>query len=377
MRLRSAAATFLATALAATAGAEQVYNVKDYGAAGDGVTNDRDAFIATLNAIPPSGGVCYVPTGTYLIGDPAIQFPSSGIHFKGDGPDSSIVKIAATPRANLINTSGTNNWSIEDLGFDMGNFRAAAAAIHGSGDNWKISGCKVFNIGREGISCSGTHWKIENCVVARTTARSDVSHGILVTPNSGAGHDGLIRGNVVINGNIKMSGYSSSVVENRVAGARYGAGIVTAKAPDSYAITVAKNICHGGRGRDQSDVWVAGIETWARDSTITDNLCFDNEGGGIKVAGFQNTISGNRCYDNGHFGIGTFWGGSLQTSASRSTFLHNTCFEDDKSNFRQTYGYKANSSRLQNIRQVDNTYKNGKGGGLFSRTRRSRSLFHL
>ena len=386
MRFRSAAAIFLGGAVAAAAATEQVYNVKAYGAVGDGVTNDCGAFMATLNAIPPSGGVCYVPAGTYLIGDPGIRFPSSGIHFKGDGQNASILKIAATPRGNLINVSGKNNWSIEDLGFDMGDFVRAAAAIHASGDNWRIARCKVFKIGREGISCEGTHWTIENCLVSRTTARSDVSHCILVTPYTGASHDGMIRGNVAINGNIRMSGYSSSVLDNRVEGCRYGAGIVTVRAPDSYAITVARNTCHGARGRDQSGVWVAGIETWARNSVIADNICFDNEGGGIKVVGFQNVVSGNVCYNNGRFGIGALWGGNLLESASRSTFERNVCFEDAKSLFTQTYAYKASTSRLRQIRQIANNYKNATFGALFSkhegsklkpRSGKSRTIFHM
>jgi hypothetical protein len=288
------------------------------------------------------------------------------------------------PRGSLIDVSGKNNWSIEDLGIDMGDFVGAGAAIHASGDNWRIARCKVFKIGREGIVCEGTHWTIENCVVSRTTARPDVSHCILVTPYTGAGHDGVIRGNVAINGNIRMAGYSSSVLDNRVEGCMYGAGIVTVRAPDSYAVTVARNICHGARGRDQSGCWVAGIETWAKDSVIADNVCFDNEGGGIKVVGFQNVVSGNHCYNNGRFGIGALWGGNLSDSASRSTFEHNVCFEDGTSNFRQTFGYKANSSRLQNIRQVANTYKNDTLAALFSGgsklkppSRKSRSIFHM
>ena len=42
-------------------------NVRDYGAAGDGTTNDRAAFVAALAAVP-TNGTLYVPAGTYLIG---------------------------------------------------------------------------------------------------------------------------------------------------------------------------------------------------------------------------------------------------------------------------------------------------------------------
>lgn len=43
-------------------------NVKDYGATGDGVTDDRAAMQAALNALPANGGTVFVPTGTYVIG---------------------------------------------------------------------------------------------------------------------------------------------------------------------------------------------------------------------------------------------------------------------------------------------------------------------
>lgn len=67
------------------AGSPDVFNVKDYGAKGDGVTDDRAAFQATLAAIPTGGGVCYVPAWTYVIGAPHITISASNIHLQGAG----------------------------------------------------------------------------------------------------------------------------------------------------------------------------------------------------------------------------------------------------------------------------------------------------
>ena len=42
-------------------------NVRNFGAMGNGVTDDTAAFQAAINALPASGGVIVVPSGTYLI----------------------------------------------------------------------------------------------------------------------------------------------------------------------------------------------------------------------------------------------------------------------------------------------------------------------
>lgn len=43
-----------------------IYNVKDYGATGDGITDDTDAINALINDIP-DGSTLYFPSGTYMI----------------------------------------------------------------------------------------------------------------------------------------------------------------------------------------------------------------------------------------------------------------------------------------------------------------------
>ena len=48
----------------------QGYNVRDFGAMGDGVTDDTVAFQAAINtAYANSGGTVFVPAGYYLIND--------------------------------------------------------------------------------------------------------------------------------------------------------------------------------------------------------------------------------------------------------------------------------------------------------------------
>jgi hypothetical protein len=68
-------------------------SVMDFGAVGDGVTDDTAAIQAAINSIP-SGGVIYLPVGTYLTSG-SININTAGVHFIGSGTTVGNVKILA------------------------------------------------------------------------------------------------------------------------------------------------------------------------------------------------------------------------------------------------------------------------------------------
>lgn len=86
--------------------ANAAVNVKDFGAVGDGVTDDTAAIQAALD----QGDVVYIPQGTYLFS--TLNLPYSTI-IKGDGPKNTILKSSAT--------SGTAITFLDDPSVD-GNF---------------------------------------------------------------------------------------------------------------------------------------------------------------------------------------------------------------------------------------------------------------
>jgi len=67
-------------------------NVKDFGAVGNGVTNDQAAFALAIAAVASTGQAIYVPAGTYVIGS---ALTSTGhLNMFGDG-DKSILDFSA------------------------------------------------------------------------------------------------------------------------------------------------------------------------------------------------------------------------------------------------------------------------------------------
>jgi len=100
-----------------------VFNVRDYGAVGDGTANDTQAVRDTYAAaVANGGGVVYFPAGTYRVAPTSapgyvITINSSHVHFFGEGPDQSILSVYAygmadpndmiTQRGGMFTTEGT------------------------------------------------------------------------------------------------------------------------------------------------------------------------------------------------------------------------------------------------------------------------------
>jgi hypothetical protein len=90
-----------------------ILNVKDYGATGDGVTDDTTAIQNTINALPARGGVVYFPMGSYLISS-TLSLPSGDkpVFLIGDGRGSSAgkgteIKLANNSNVNMIEYTST------------------------------------------------------------------------------------------------------------------------------------------------------------------------------------------------------------------------------------------------------------------------------
>jgi hypothetical protein len=127
-----------------------IFNVKHYGAKGDGITDDAAAIQSAINACSAaSGGIVYLPSATYIVSAP-LNVPSPMI-ISGCGMFSSTIQVAVSGYANFngkgiiqpANTTTATDVSIFDLTLD-GNSRNAPSSYHVSGSAY-VSGILVLD----------------------------------------------------------------------------------------------------------------------------------------------------------------------------------------------------------------------------------------
>ena len=357
-------------------------NVKTYGAVGDGVTNDTAAFNAALKSVADAGGGrCLVPKGTYLISaitNPAItSHVSSNVHLVGVGRGASILEVAGMPAGNFLFCSG-DNWSVEDLTIDMGDYTpSVGSAISCRGNNWRVANCAVVKSGKWGIAAfGGNNWSIERNYIRRTVPGARPPTGaILVTAAAGVwSSHGRVIDNVCEGVGITISGSDGFVAGNQVSRSGSGSGIFVQGLPSTHSPTITGNVCSGGSsGFDaaQGGRWwsVNGFEVWAPDSVICNNIAHDNDGGGFAIGGQNSIVIGNKAYNNGrgrhgYAGFNARINPARGTSASHSIFIGNSAYDTryPGSDATQDFGYREQGSGLSDIKHIGNDYNRNRIG---------------
>lgn len=160
-------------------------NVLDYGATGDGTTDDTAAVQAALAACS-NGDILYFPMGTYAVEQTAGTVLGTGasrrrLTILGDGRHASILKVTGATTTLISAHGGASQLTIEGLGFDGDNFIFFHIYSQGS---TTVRDCRFtgFDDGYGVFLQSAVRIKIEDCeFVSEFDSQDRTSHGIFLT----------------------------------------------------------------------------------------------------------------------------------------------------------------------------------------------------
>jgi parallel beta-helix repeat protein len=295
-----------------------VISVKDYGAIGDGVTDDTlaiaEALAANLNV--------YFPEGTYICGPLTLR---SGHNLHGAGQEAAIIKHAT-------DTNGFN-------GNAVSNVRISSMTINGDSANNLTSGIGVNITGASShITLSDvrlTDWRQDGFAagagasyITIDACRSDsnMRDGASFTGVSNPLVDGcklFSNGRFgAVFGSCDNVRLADSVLIGNSATDSGGAGAAAVNATDAvFSDNIASSnvLGHGLQfntvtrgtmaGNISQNNGISGLDSYGGTYvTITGNVSYENTVRGIEIdsGAYYNTVSGNVVYRNGEVGISIF-----------------------------------------------------------------------
>ncbi|MDQ3982837.1 MAG: right-handed parallel beta-helix repeat-containing protein [Actinomycetota bacterium] len=313
---------------------ELMHNVRDFGAVGDGVTNDSEA----LRQAQDQGGILFFPPGTYLV-NPELLAPRDGALWVGAGSARSVIKLADGTGGYVVDLNTKRDVEIRDLGID-GNRAAASSFLgirliecaririervwlfdvtgtcvgyEGANADVVVRGCRMTAMGSSGINgidrtgASLDRFAFENNFV--TTGAGDPGSGVGIQAYSGS--DGAVSGNVVdgetgqfLNG-IMLRGCRRVRVLGNVSRRNRHDGLTFMQGCES--VVVVGNVFTDSY--ETSGIFVIdGTSDGygpSRGIVVTGNSLDANHLAGIRFGGgFEDSaIEGNSCSRNARFGI--------------------------------------------------------------------------
>lgn len=345
--------------------AERV-SVKDFGAVGDGATDDSAAFVLAI----ASGRKVYVPPGVFLI---ATQHVFSGLsNFVLEGAGIDVTTIQCTSGGTYTNSmwafSNCTWYSIVGITFDQNENTSFSATypllIHLQSTNFSQEDCAFIRhtyIALAVNSCS--YFTVVGCYFLRTAIAHTLNYSLNITSSLSTSAKGFVGNNKMLNSGMIAAGTDIVIVNNYCDGNGYGGSIATAATSPGFwgRYTVAGNTCINNRGRDSDGFMCCGMEIGGPYSVIVNNVVHDNDGEGIRHFAYQSIVANNIVYNNGQGLDGGFLQGGIVAyyytatySASYSLVTGNNCFDTGPGT--QTYGYAEQSSSLVNITVKDNIF---------------------
>lgn len=317
-------------------GRNDVVNVKDYGATGNGSTNDTTAIANAVAALPASGGTLYFPSGTFRSGTVSIA-NKTNLTILGDGYSSSVLKSNAsfdagdghgvTPGSQVINVaSSCSNVVIQGLTFD-GNCthrKAGQQAVVIDADNTTLKDNYVLNSGEYAVSYGRNAPVVGARVINNRIGlnRADginlyrVTHGLVADNYIDGADDDLIAvgasSDILIVGNTGKSRNDLGSTWGRGIAILAGCTDITISGCDISAVKQYGLYIASEGGTVPTDVRVK--SSTFHDCGISSGGCgyiYDTKRVSVEGCNFDNPVTGN-CLDIGKWNFLDLKGGRIQ-----------------------------------------------------------------
>lgn len=268
------------------------FNVKDYGAKGDGTTNDTTAVQAAMDAATTAGGgeVAF-PRGTYMVNGLTVN--GDNLTLRGVGRTASIIKTrTASTAGKLVDASWRKHLTVTDLGFDGSSHATTLSGIYNAAAGFDkyltVTRCRFANFMPSNTS------NTQGAIYAWHASEVTVTDCEFVDCGRAINLDDPTRCTVIGNhitspGNVMATGI-----------------LVRAGAMVQGKVTIASNYVHGAK-HDPSGFGTEGhaiAVLQARDTKIIGNTCLSS-GRGVLIStnAFGAVVEGNVCNGNTDAGI--------------------------------------------------------------------------
>lgn len=176
-----------------------VVSVVDFGAVGDGVTDDYQAFQNAHDSLPADGGVVIIPSGKFWRIEGIINI-TKPMTFKGSGSSPTTLSRTVNPSSTFFNVSN-ESCCIRDLrmigiGSSLSTPGTFAIKTQNTGSRVKLINVQALNV-YSGFDMKSNLFTIRDCEVRDIHSPSGV--GIEVDQSSVVDGIGLITGTIVQN----------------------------------------------------------------------------------------------------------------------------------------------------------------------------------